>query len=735
MMKKYILAILTMAVGYGLKAQGTLPMYFDCNSNLNPPTGWTLSQGATGNFTYSTAAFVKSAPNALRFDVTGEYAMAYWSGKADTVTYWMSGTAAAGVTTWTGNVTVDESIDGNTWTTVKNHLNDLGVSTQMYTIKVSPNARYIRFYFKSKASGFNMALDDVTIKPAPAGDAPDLQVSCSGKKLINNALVKTGNDTLIKVKIFNNSKTASLAMSSAVLSGTQASSFTLLNGSQTQVAAGDSLILQIKLNATTSGTYKVLLTINSNDTLNNPFAITLSTIKGQYASEPTVQPTTLDVTAKAWRMNAKFTLASDVESYLLVCSKGTSTDLPVDGVEYQRGQYIGNSRVIYSGANNTNIDFDNIVANTNYSVRVFSFNGYGNFVNYLTSSPLTQSLTTPGLNEGSYYGTLTSADTQLVEKLRAIVRPHRQIYYSNFASYIINNFEAHDTVDGKQILSCFYSGYNYKYTPPFKFDTMSREHCYPSSWMGESSQDSFNYSDLHILFPVNQNKVNAVRSNYPMNDLKTVTTSFFGGKFGTDSSGEFAYEPRDFAKGTVARANFYVCATYNRPGKAFTIPTDNQFLGMNQDQNVLKRWNKKFPPTNWEIARTEYIAQSSVQNNRNPFIDHPTWACFIDFRNMSYIPGGDCGEIKPIGSVRQSKALSVNVYPNPSMNQFNVDLSAFKGQSVKIYVLDFYERTVFETNSSSKNIQLNASNWASGNYLLLIRGNDGTTAAHNIVKQ
>ncbi len=735
MMKKYILSILTLAVGFSLKAQGTLPMYFDCNSNLNPPTGWTLSQGSTGNFTYSTAAFVKSAPNALRFDATGEYALAYWSGKADTVTYWMSGTAAAGVTTWSGNVTVDESQDGSNWTTVKDHLNDLGVTTQKYTIRVKPTSRYIRFYYKSKASGFNMAMDDVTINPAPAGDAPELQVSYNGKKLINNANVKTGNDTLIKIKVLNNSKTADLDISSASLSGSQSAFFELNNGAQTKIAAGDSLLLQIKLNATAEGTYKVWLTINSNDSFNHPFMLYLSTIKGQFASEPSAQPNALDVTTKAWRMNGKFNLASGTESYLVLCSKGSSTDVPVDGVEYQRGQYIGNSRVISSGSANNNIDFDNIVANTNYVVKVYSFNGYGSFVNYLTTDPLTTSVTTPGLNEGSYYGSLTSADTLLVQKLKAIVRPHRQVYYSNFASYIISNFEARDTTDGKQLLSCFYSGYNYKFTPPFKFDTMSREHCYPSSWMGESSQDSANYSDLHILFPVNQNKVNAVRSNYPMNDLKTVTTSFYGGKFGTDSAGEFAYEPRDFAKGTAARANFYVCATYNRPGKAFTIPTENQFLGMNQDQNVLKRWNKKFPPTNWEIARTEYIAQSTVQNNRNPFIDHPDWACFIDFSDMTYIPGGNCGEVKPIGSVRNSKAVSINVYPNPTANQLNVDLSSFKGQSVKIYVLDFYERTVFETSTSSKSIQLNANNWASGNYLLLIRGNDGTTAAQNIVKQ
>lgn len=734
-MKKYIIAILTLTVSFGLKAQGTLPMYFDCNSNLNPPTGWTLSQGATGNFTYSTAAFVKSAPNALRFDLTGEYALAFWSGKADTITYWMSGTAAAGVTTWSGNVSVDESTDGTSWSTVKDHLNDLGVSTKMYTIRVKPSSRYIRFYYKSKISGFNLALDDVTIKPATAGDAPELQVSYIGKKLIHNATVKTGNDTLIPLKVLNNSKAAELNISNIQLSGNQSTYFQLVNAAQMKISAGDSTVIQVKLKATIQGTYNVTLVITSNDTLNNPFSVTLSTIKGKFASEPTLQPKALDITVNPWRMNGKFTVAVGTESYLVVCSKGSSTDLPVDGVQYQRGQYIGNSRVIYVGGNNMNIDFDNIVANTNYVVRVFGFNGYGTFTNYLTVAPLEQSVTTPGLLAGSYYGSLTSADTMMVAKLKAIVRPHRQIYYSNFASYIINNFEARDTTEGKQILNCFYSGYQYKYTPPFKFDTMSREHSYPSSWMGESSQDSFNYSDLHILFPVNQNKVNAVRSNYPLNNLKTVSTNFYAGKFGTDSAGEFAYEPRDFAKGTVARANFYVCATYNRPGKAFTIPTDKQFLGMNQDQNVLKRWNKKYPPTNWEIARMEYIAQSSVQNNRNPFIDNPDWACFIDFSNMTYIKGGYCGETKPSSSVKSTKTLNVNVYPNPSTQDFNVDMSAFNGQQVDVYVLDFYERTVFETTTSSKTLKLDSKNWSNGNYLLLIRSSNGLTAAQNIVKQ
>ena len=55
-----------------------------------------------------------------------------------------------------------------------------------------------------------MALDDVTIKPATAGDAPELQVYYIGKKLIHNATVKTGNDTLIPLKVLNNSKAENL---------------------------------------------------------------------------------------------------------------------------------------------------------------------------------------------------------------------------------------------------------------------------------------------------------------------------------------------------------------------------------------------------------------------------------------------------------------------------------------------------------------------------------------------
>jgi len=149
---------------------------------------------------------------------------------------------------------------------------------------------------------------------------------------------------------------------------------------------------------------------------------------------------------------------------------------------------------------------------------------------------------------------------------------------------------------------------------------------------------------------------------------------------------------------------------------------------------VLKRWNTLFPPTNWEIARHEYVAQSTVQNNRNPFIDHPDWACYIDFANMTYNKSGSCEPPKTTSSKFVSSEVLVNVYPNPSRSVFNIDLSGFSGDEVTIYVVNFFERTVFEKKSNEKSISIDGSNWSTGNYLLLIRTADGKTAATQISK-
>ncbi len=727
-LKNIVLTIVGLLVSGLSFAQATLPAFWNCNDPAAAPAGWSLNQGTSGNFVYTSGTLVKSSPASIRLDNTGEFLQINFTGTADTVFYYISGTGASGATAWSGTFLVQESSNGIDWVDVTTYKDDLGLSIKERFSLLSTTTKYVRFYFKTKATGYNVAIDDITVSDGIGGSKPELVVEYAGNVLSDGKELRVGGADVVDISIKNNSSSADLVIVDLKKSGTNAADFSTTQSFPFTVKAGETSVLSIDVNKNvTSGSLKAVLNIYSNDSNNLPFSVNLFAIRGGLASEPTSPSSAVAVkTNLAWKTTVTLTAGAElVDGYLVLLGKGSDvTSLPVDGVEYERGGYIGNDRILFAGAAG-DINFDNIVANTQYFVKVFSFNGYGSFANYFTSASTNLDYTTPGLNPGAYYGTLTASDTQLVSKIRSVVRPHYQVFYSNFGSTIASNFEARDTTGGKKIINCFYSGFPYIYTPPFFFNTadpdyLSREHSYPYSWMPESSQDSANYSDLHILYLVHQNKVNASRSNYPFNNLKTVTVNFYGGKFGLDSAGEFAYEPRDFAKGAVARSQFYICATYNRPGKTFTIPTANDFLGTNQDQGVLKRWNLQYPPTNWEIARHEYIA--GVQNNRNPFIDNPNWACFIDFSKMQYLAGGNCNAGNSNSITTKKKIVGLNSYPVPATDLLNVDLSAFAGEEVSLSLTDFYERTVIQFTSQSNTVQLSTKSLAAGTYLLLVQG-------------
>jgi hypothetical protein len=737
-MKKIIIVCFAYFLGNLLNAQGNLPMYWNMNDPASAPTGWKLNQGTSGNFVYTSSNLINSAPAAIRLDFTGEYVQANWIGKADTVKFYMSGTGTSG--TWKGTLAIDESVDGASWTNVKEFTDNLNLSIAEYMVRVKSSSRFVRFFYKAKISGYNLSIDDVTIRPAASGMLPEIQVSYKNANYANGSTIKAGNDTMIKIGITNKSLGSTLTVNDVVLSGLGKNDFTLITELPFDVEASNSVDLEFSMNSKTLGNHEVDLEILSNDSEgNNSFKLGLKSIYGSLATQPTQQPTAFSVSTKPWRMSTGFNGVGN-DGYLMLVGSPSDFDLPIDGNEYQRGEYIGKSRVVYSGPDpgKSLIDIDNIIANTTYSVRLFSYNGYSKFTNYLTQNPAVQVAATPGLMPLDYYDNISVSDTNFVKELHSLIRPHRQVYYSNYASTLVSSFEARDTTNGNAVVDCFYSGYNYVYQKPFFFDVnnpnyLSREHAYPYSWMPEISKDSSNYSDLHILRLVHQNKVNAVRSNYPVNNLKSVTSSFYGGKFGLDSSNQFAYEPRDFAKGAMARAMFYICATYNRPGRQYTIPPNNQFLESFQDQNVLKRWNKQFPPNNWEIARHELIATPEVQGNRNPFVDFPDWACFIDFSNMTYNASGDCSPKSNL-KVTINKVVSMGLAPNPANESVQLDLKSFGGKAVTVYVLDYFERTIYEEKTNSASIKLNTQNWTPGTYLILVRSDDGTTAASPLLK-
>ena len=726
----FIATALVAQIG-NLFSQGTLPMFWNMDGSVTP-TGFSAEQG-TGNKTYSLASIVNSTPFALRLDLNNEYVQAHWSGKADTVSFYAAGTSTGA--SWKGEVSVDESSDGSTWSTIKTFVNDIPNKATFQFVRVKESSRYVRIFYLKKESGFNLAIDDFSVRPKAPSENPEIQVFYKQQQQINGGSVSTGNDTLIVFEVYNNGTKNDLSITGLSLSNNATQNFSILTAAPLTVASAAKKEIKIRLNRTEGGTYSAGLTIASNDADNGSFTLDFSTIKGSKSSEPIAQPNNLQVLAKAFRMSAGFD-KSDAENYLILVSVGNSSDVPTDGKVYQRGEYIGTSRVLYSGSKNSGIDFDNTVANTDFQIRVFGFNGYGEFTNYLVENPLQERVTTPGLVAGNYYSTISVSKPTFIQDIYALINPHTRIFYSNYASYVIEQFESRDTTENKKIVEDLYTGFPYIYEPPFSHSIMSREHCYPQSYMTKVSDLEPVYSDLHLLYTVNQDKVNAVRSNYPLDEVSQVTSTFFGGTFGRNEKGDFCYEPRDFAKGVAARANFYACAAYNTAEFPFTLPTSNMLVNELQFQEILKKWNTDFPPTPWEIARHEYIAQASVQGNRNPFIDNPNWACYIDFSLMKHVPDGTaCKFTDSIpGRVSMARTAEINVFPNPAVSEFNIDLGAFKGEAVSIYVIDYYERTLMQAQTAERNFRFNSDALASGSYLILVRSESGKTAAASLLK-
>jgi endonuclease I len=164
-------------------------------------------------------------------------------------------------------------------------------------------------------------------------------------------------------------------------------------------------------------------------------------------------------------------------------------------------------------------------------------------------------------------------------------------------------------------------------------DCYSREHAFCQSYFAGASPM---YSDLHHVFPVDQYVNNAGHSNHPFGTVTVPAyTSLNGSKRGPCTFPGYTgtvFEPIDEYKGDFARAYFYMATRYqdliasweaNTPeGDAILNGTsypayESWFL------NLLLTWNADDPVSTKEVDRNDAVY--TIQNNRNPYIDHPEY--------------------------------------------------------------------------------------------------------------
>lgn len=148
------------------------------------------------------------------------------------------------------------------------------------------------------------------------------------------------------------------------------------------------------------------------------------------------------------------------------------------------------------------------------------------------------------------------------------------------------------------------------------------EHIYSLHWVAralkcgdidqcEHNNARFNRiaADLHNLYPARPMIIRA-RKDFQFGQIPGEFREFFECDF-ESSKPDKVVEPREVARGNIARAIFYMHTQYE-------LPISETML------KHLKQWNLADPPSKDEYRRNDAI--ELLQGTRNPFIDNPKMA-------------------------------------------------------------------------------------------------------------
>jgi len=160
-----------------------------------------------------------------------------------------------------------------------------------------------------------------------------------------------------------------------------------------------------------------------------------------------------------------------------------------------------------------------------------------------------------------------------------------------------------------------------------KGKSINIEHVFPMSWVtrhlrcGERDEcrrasTRFNRieADLHNLWPALKN-VNKARRSHPFAVIKGEKQWLRGCDFEVDERRRVV-EPREQARGEIARSMFYMAKQYGLNIRA-------------RQGETLKRWHRDDPVSSTERRRNDLIER--LQGNRNSYIDDPRSADRLRF--------------------------------------------------------------------------------------------------------
>lgn len=237
-------------------------------------------------------------------------------------------------------------------------------------------------------------------------------------------------------------------------------------------------------------------------------------------------------------------------------------------------------------------------------------------------------------NADTYYSSLYDSNGNikytgdtLLSKLNELISTDTTNKSYNYLDTIYQTSDV-DPNDSTKVIS-YYSGQSIS----FDFDGfdskkggINREHVWPQSHFGKSENiQTSPFSDAHHVRPC-EVSLNSSRSNTFFDELSSYSGS---DAYGNVWNGEIFY-PSEAYRGDAARICFYVATRYTNlsfvdSGTSSEVNGSSNYIMGNL--SALLKWNETYAVKDSEIRRNNAVA--AIQNNRNPFIDHPEFAEYI----------------------------------------------------------------------------------------------------------
>jgi len=222
-----------------------------------------------------------------------------------------------------------------------------------------------------------------------------------------------------------------------------------------------------------------------------------------------------------------------------------------------------------------------------------------------------------------YDGTEGLYGDELKTALYNIIKGHTEYTYADLRDYILIDTDE-DPANTNNVILVYTGRSQSKDSFGGLPDEWNREHVWAKSH-GDFGTTPPCGTDAHHIRPSDV-YVNSIRGNKDFDYGGSPVYGYYGDYAGnTDSD---SYEPRDEAKGDVARMIMYMAVRYEgengEPDLEMVdyIPSSPSGQPYHAKESTLIQWHLDDPVDSFEMTRNEKI-YTNWQHNRNPFIDHP----------------------------------------------------------------------------------------------------------------